>query len=172
MLDKPAAARVEALWLELEAECGLVGAKAAPFPHFSWQVAENYHLPRLETMLRKITRRTQPFMLRTAGLGLFTGENPIVYVSLVKDESLLRFHAMLWEQTKKIAIHPLPHYALEHWVPHITLAYGDVRRDNLGCALQTLAFQSFDWEIWVDNVVFIAQADNQTTETRRYRFGE
>jgi 2'-5' RNA ligase len=171
LLDKPATARVELLWQELEARCGLVGVKITPFPHFSWQVTEDYDLARLETTLREITRQAQPFTVHTAGLGLFTGENPIVYISIVKDEPLMRFHAMLWEQTKGIAIRPALYYAPGQWVPHITLAYNDVNQDNLNCALQTLAFQSFDWEIQIDNLIFVAQSGNQTPETVGYRFG-
>ena len=171
LLDKSATDRIESLWRELEAKCGLVGVRVTPFPHFSWQVTEGYDLPRLETTLQKIARRTQPFTVHTAGLGLFTGEKPIVYVSLIKDEPLIHFHAMLWKSTHLIAIHPAPYYAPDQWVPHITLAFNDLQRGNLDCALQILAFQSFDWEIQIDNLIFVAQADEKTTETVCYRFG-
>ena len=172
LLDQPATKRVEKLWQELESRCGLVGVKVTPFPHFSWQVTEGYDLPRLEATLQKFTRQTQPFTIRTAGLGIFTGKNPIVYVPIVKDGSLMHFHAQLWERTKGIAINPALYYAPDRWVPHITLAYNDVQRDNLNCALQSLVFESFDWEIQIDNLVFVAQTDNQTTETVRYQFGD
>jgi 2'-5' RNA ligase len=171
LLDQPTTDHVKNLWQELESRCGLVAVQSTPFPHFSWQVTEGYNLPRLEETLRKLARQTRPFTVRTAGLGIFTGENPVVYVPIVKEESLLQFHALLWKQTEGIAILPAPYYAPDKWVPHITLAYNDVQRDNLNCALQTLVFKSFDWEIRIDNLVFVAQTDNQTTETIRYQFG-
>ena len=171
LLDKPATERVESLWQELETRCGLVGVKITPFPHFSWQVTEGYDLPRLDTTLQNIARQMQPFTVRTAGLGLFSGESPIVYIHIVKDEALLRFHAMLWERMKKIAIRPALHYSPDQWVPHITLAYNDIRRENLDCALQTLAFQSFNWEIQIDNLITVDQADGPTAQTVCYRFG-
>jgi 2'-5' RNA ligase len=171
LLDQPTTNRVKNIWQELESRCGLVGVQSTPFPHFSWQVTEGYDLLRLEKTLRKLARQTQPFTVRTAGLGIFTGENPVIYVPVVKEESLLRFHTLLWKQTEGIAILPAVYYAPDQWVPHITLAYNDVQKDNLNCALQTLVFESFDWEIRIDNFVFVAQTDNLITETIRYQFG-
>lgn len=171
LLDKPATERVESLWQELDTQCGLVGVKITPFPHFSWQVTEGYDSPHLDTSLQDIASQMQPFTIRTAGLGIFSGESPIVYILIVKNEPLMRLHAMLWERMDKIAVHPLPHYAPGQWVPHITLAYNDVRRDNLNCALKILAFQPFDWEIQIDNLVTIAQAEGLTAQTVYYRFG-
>jgi 2'-5' RNA ligase len=171
LLDQLAASRMEHLWQELETKCGLVGVKATPFPHFSWQVTGSYDLPRLETVLPSIARQAHPFTIHTAGLGLFTGESPIVYISIVKDEPLIRFHSLLWERMNGIAVHPILFYAPGNWVPHITLAYNDVNSANLDCVMQYLAFQSFNWEIQVDNLILVTQAEDQFPETVRYRFG-
>ena len=131
LLDQPAASRVEQLWQELETRCGLVGVKATPFPHLTWQVTEAYDLPRLETVLQALARQTQPLTIHTSGLG----------------------------------------YTPEQWVPHITLAYRDVSSANLDCVMQGLAFQDFNWEIQVDNLILVAQEQGHYIETIRYRFG-
>ena len=131
LLDQLAASRMEHLWQELETKCGLVGVKATPFPHFSWQVTGSYDLPRLETVLPSIARQAHPFTIHTAGLGLFTGENPIVYISNFKNEPIMRFHPLIWEQIKGIAIHPSPYYSPRYWVSHITLPYNDVTSTKL-----------------------------------------
>ena len=170
-LDEAATARVQLIWRELETSCGLAGVKATPFPHFSWQVTDGYDLPRLESILRVLARQAQPFKVCTAGLGIFTSNNPIVYIPLIKDEVLMHFHLLLWEQTNGIAIHPSLYYAPDQWVPHITLAINDVNRHNLDCAMQYLAYQSFDWEMQIDNFVFIVQVEDKASETFRYRFG-
>jgi len=171
LLDQTAVSRVEQLWQELEAHCGLVGVKATPFPHFTWQVTEAYDLPRLETVLHALARQTQPFTIHTSGLGLFTSENPIVYISIVKDEPLMHFHSMLWDHLKGIAIHPMLYYTPGQWVPHITLAYQDVTSANLDCVMQGLAFQVFNWEILVNNLILVARTEDHYIETVRYPFG-
>ena len=91
LLDRPATTRVAIIWQELEARCGLLGVKTTPFPHVSWQVTEAYELPLLEKVLGSFTRQVQPFTIHTTGLGLFTGENPILYISILKDEPLNAF---------------------------------------------------------------------------------
>jgi len=171
LLDNPATSRVEHLWQELEAHCGLVGVKATPFPHLSWQVTEDYDLPRLEAALQALARQVRPFTIHTAGLGLFTGVNPIVYISIVKDEPLMHFHSVLWEKMNGIAFHPVLYYSPGQWIPHITLAYKDVTSGNLDCVMQCLAFQSFNWEIQIDNLILVAQSEDKPPETFRYPFG-
>jgi hypothetical protein len=92
-LDKSASAQVKFLWQELEVRCGLVGVKATPFSHFSLQVSEAYDLSCLELVLRRVSVQSKPLTVHTAGLGLFTCENPIVYLHLIKDKLLMNFHA-------------------------------------------------------------------------------
>jgi 2'-5' RNA ligase len=171
LLDKSASVKVEFLWQELEVRCGLVGVKITPFPHFSWQVAEAYDLSLLATGLGTLSRKAEPLTVHTAGLGLFTGENPIVYIPIIKDKPLISFHKLLWEQMTGIALHPSPYYSPSLWIPHITLAFNDINHDNLDCAMRILAYQSFEWEIQIDNLVTIVQDRDQPPETVRYYFG-
>jgi hypothetical protein len=56
---------------------------------------------------------------------------------------------------------------------HITVGYGDVSKINLGCAMETLAFQDFNWQLVVDNLTFIGQFDQINYENCcTFRFGE
>ena len=68
---------------------------------------------------------------------------------------LLQFHQLIWERTKDVAQGISPLYAPDVWVPHITLGLNDVSNANLACAMQSLAFRDFAWEITVDNIAFI-----------------
>jgi 2'-5' RNA ligase len=170
LLDRPATTRVALIWQDLEARCGLVGVKTTPFPHVSWQVTEDYKVPLLEKALDVLSGQIQPLTIHTTGLGLFTGENPILYISILKDEPIMRLHSLLWEKLNGIGLHPSPYYSPAQWVPHITLAFNDLNRQNLDCAMQYLAFQSFDWEILIDNLVFVAQSENQPPEIVEYHF--
>ncbi len=171
-LDKPATAYVENLWGDLEKHCGLTGYKSAMFPHFSWQVTEAYDQRNLKGVVGRIASQTRPFSVRTAGIGLFTGDNPIIFISIVKDEFLAQFHAMLWEQLGEIAIQPSEYYAPGKWMPHITLAYNDVSQTNLICAMQLLAFTPVNLEISVDNLVFVDHKEDEPPATIAYQFGD
>lgn len=59
LLHDPYKAQVEALWRDLEAECGLSRDNPNPRPHFSWQVAEVYDLASLKIALSEIAREKQ-----------------------------------------------------------------------------------------------------------------
>jgi 2'-5' RNA ligase len=173
LLNEPHKTQIESIWQELEEKCGLIGVRITPFPHLTYQVVEAYDQMRLDPIIREITRQARPFMIHSTGLGVFTGETPVIYLPLVKDETLLLFHKLLWERTKDAGRDASPYYAPEMWMPHITLGYGDVTNFNLGCAMEALAFRNLGWQMVVDNLTFIGQVDENIYESCCiYRFGE
>ena len=175
LLNDPCTSQVEAIWQELEEKCGLIGVRVTPLPHFTYQVVEAYDQPRLVQILQEIASQAKPFTAQTTGLGLFTGETPVIYLPLVKNDLLLHFHKVIWDRTKESAHGVSPYYSPDLWIPHITLGYGDVTNFNLGCAMETLAFRELNWEITVDNLTFIGQFEqnlNVNGNCCTFRFGE
>ncbi len=173
ILDPLHYAQIERIWKELEIECGLCGIGITPIPHFSWQVAGNYDQQQLAPILRRMARSIKPFTVTISGLGIFSGENPVLYLALVKDELLLRLHKRIWERAKGTAEELSPFYAPQAWVPHITLAHGDINKENLACAIRLAGFQSFDWRIPIDNLALISQSENASHQASlHYKFGE
>ncbi|MGD8456402.1 MAG: 2'-5' RNA ligase family protein [Anaerolineales bacterium] len=150
LLDDKHTARVEALWEELQKSCGLTCIQMAPLPHFSWHIAEEYDFDRLEDKLAHIAKKTKPFTIHTAGMGLFTGEKPVVYIQIVKDRRLLDLHQHIWEEIQPISSGINLLYAPDQWMPHITLANQDVNDDILPCIFSTLVWRAFTWEIEVN----------------------
>jgi 2'-5' RNA ligase len=173
LLNDPHKTQIEAIWQELEEKCGLIGVRITPFPHFTFQVVEAYDQARLEPILQELAHHAQPFRVHTTGLGVFTGEVPVIYLPVVKNDLLLHFHKLIWDRTKDVAQGISPYYAPDLWMPHITLGYGDVTNFNLGCAMDALAFRDFNWQIDVDNLTFIGQFNQDTYGSCcTYRFGE
>jgi 2'-5' RNA ligase len=172
LLDGSLSTRVQELWDSLEADCGLVGIKITPIPHFSWQIAADYDFPQVESALRSIAAEAKPFPMRCSGLGLFTGERPVLYIPVVRTEALSRFHRLIWERVGRLSKSPSPYYDPGAWMPHITLAHGDLDVDNLPCALRNLAGRAFDWEAIVDNLALVCQNQDQIGELHyRLDFG-
>lgn len=173
LLNDPHKTQIEAIWSELDEKCGLIGVRGTPFPHVTYQVVEAYDQDQLELILQEIAKNTQPFTVQTTGLGIFTGDVPVLYLPLVKNDILLNIHTQIWAQTNAIAQGVSPYYAPDLWVPHITLAYGDITHFNLTCAIETLVFRKFDWIINIDNLTFIAQQDqNSFGSCCTYFFGK
>jgi 2'-5' RNA ligase len=97
LLDSTHYEQVERLWAELEARFGVRGVYMTPYPHVSYHVAAAYDLARLEPILRALAGETAPFRVRTAGLGVFTGAQPVLYLPVVRTVPLSHLHARLWE---------------------------------------------------------------------------
>ena len=96
-------------------------------------------------------------MVHAEGLGIFTGPSPVIFIPLVNDPALARFHQEMWEQPQAIAHNNNPYYAPDPWVPHISLALLDVTRENIGCAMRRLAFRSLDMTLQVNNLALVYQ---------------
>ncbi len=166
VLDDSLSAHVRSLWDGLEKECGLTGIKVTPIPHFTWQIASNYDFPHLESILKSIAAAAKPFAMRCSGLGIFTGDNPVLYLAIVRSEELSRFHQLIWERVWEFSEAPSPYYSPQAWMPHITLAQRDLVVQDLPCALLSLAVQSFSWETLVDNLALVYQVQDQVGELR------
>lgn len=172
LLDPISDQAVRVLWTYLEQSCGLTGVQDVPVPHFSWQGAEAYPMAQLETLLTRMAREITPFRARAAGLGIFTGVKPVVYIPLVKDEKLLTLHKLLWEETQPLMVGPNPYYHPELWVPHITLALHEVDAWRLACAVEEMATQKIEFEVLVNNLTVLFQLDGKSGMKSRFDFNK
>jgi 2'-5' RNA ligase len=172
-LDELNKERVYALWEVLASTCQMRHIYDIPLPHFSWHGAQSYSLRLLEPLLEDWAQQAEPFQVRTNGLGIFTGEKPIIYLRLVSTSILEHYHRQIWQHTQTTpSIDPSPHYAPHTWVPHITLGLEDVTYSNLGCAINRLAFQPYEWIIQVNNLMVVTHEPNQPGEiVKQFRLG-
>jgi 2'-5' RNA ligase len=157
-LDKQHNARIESLWSELEREFGLKYACVA-YPHFSYQVAEAYDELPVLSILRDIASEMKPFTVQTSGLGIFTGERPVLFVRVIRDARLSALHDRVGAAVAPYAtgVHS-HHYGHPYWVPHITLAIEDLTHDNLPDVIRLLSRRSFMWEITVHDLALVRDA--------------
>ena len=160
---------VQNIWQMLEDECELTGIKATPFPHFSWLIGTDFDWKALEKTLADIARNTHPFSIDTGGIGIFSGATPVIFIPVVRNDALNMLHHRIWDAIQPIGTGLSPFYAPKLWMPHITLAYQDVTQGNIACAIQKLAFRTFNWEIEVNNISFIHEVDAETGELH-YQF--
>ena len=157
LLPESYSTRVVELWNHLETRFGLRGARITPYPHFSWQIAAHYDSSRVEEVLREIAITTPSFSVSTSGLGLFPGANPVLFIPVAKSPALIALHRRIWDSMRDIASEPSPFYQPDRFVPHITLAAGDLTPETAGAVLQELAFLSFSWDLPVDHLAWISQ---------------
>lgn len=171
LLNPAATQQTQQVWEWLETHCGLMGIKLTPLPHFSWVVTEEFDLARVEAEIQKMAREFEPFTAETTGLGIFSGENPVLHTNIVKTRRLLEMQERIWHVTSGCATRMSPYYEPTSWMPHITLAYRDITPENLGCAVQDLAFRKLNMNVFVDHLALIYEVDGQIGIKFRYDLG-
>lgn len=171
LLDEATTAKVKSIWSQLEVECGLKAINATPFPHFSFHIAQSYDLDLLDARLAEIASQTAPFSVRTTGLSIFTGLEPVVFIPLVVSQTLLSLHQRLWTETSMLGERVSGHYRPGNWVPHITLANRDVHEEGLACVTRLYASSTFVWEIEVSQLAVICQKGKVGEIFKSYTLG-
>jgi len=167
LLPAPHSEQVRFLWKMLEDEFGLIGVRATPIPHFSWQIAQEYDFEKLKPVLAEIAGKNHPFLVRTAGIGLFTGPRPVLYISIIKSAVLLDLHQCLWEQCLPLSNGQSPYYSPLLWMPHITLAFEDLDEANIAAVVTRLGSESFSWEFTIDSLSLYQSSDEDGKSARQ-----
>jgi 2'-5' RNA ligase len=167
LLPQPFYKMIETLWDEFDSRFGLKSVKITPFPHFSWTVARDYSKPDIQAALGRLSKQINPFTVTTSGIGIFPGSQPVVYIRMVKNPDLFSIHESILAGLREPVLKDLdPNYEPDKWIPHITLAYQDLNKENLGAVISWLANQEFHWKFQIDNLAFISGDSDQTSELK------
>lgn len=121
-------------------------------PHLSWLGVDELDVLSVGEKLTQIAQNLSPLHLQTTGFGIFTGENPVLYLPVIKTDELARLHARLWDFISSQT--PISNLVFrpEQWLPHITVFYLDRADSNsLACGLADLIGQDFDLHFTVNN---------------------
>ena len=152
--------RVEQLWDELRRDFGVRGIHSKRFPHFSYHVAEEYDLARAQAMLGARASQIRSFPAQTSGIGIFTRKEPVIYLPVVRTWELAVLHKEIAAAVSTLATGINEYYAEEIWIPHITIAEGDVDLLVLPEIIRRFGERNFQWEIRVTNFAVIRAAED------------
>lgn len=148
--DQPITQAVLNIWGDLQARFHLPHITEIAYPHFSWHVAEDYDENGLKSKLAELASKTPPITVRTAGLGLFTGENLVLHIPVIRNAQLCELHQTIWELADQYAQQSNPFYAPDLWLPHITIVSPfDLTPQVLPQIVSLLAMDSYNWEFKV-----------------------
>lgn len=164
LLDEEHNAVMESIWSEFKDKFGVHGVHKTPVAHFSYHVSNHYDQELLQDILQDVIRESQPFTIQTHGLGIFTGAHPVLYVTIGFDETMYALQRKIYQAIEHIAIEPLAYYTPGRWVPHITLAEGDVSHDMLPDVIRLLSERDFYWEIEVNNLSLLGSEEGKIHE--------
>jgi 2'-5' RNA ligase len=162
VLDDQHCRAVQDIWGELEQDFGIRGTSVhVPIPHVTYQGAEAYDRDRMEGILQRIARETSSFTIETDGLGIFTGPTPVLYMPVVRSPALTQLHQRVWQAITDVGMGTLLVYAPEHWIPHITLAQGDVTSTELAAITRRFGDRRLQWRIPLTNLALITSDESE-----------
>jgi len=151
-LHEPDARKVRALWAVLEQRLGLRGVRKVPFPHVTLFGCDGVETPRIQEILEDYSHRTGPIDLSAVGLGIFLKPSPVLYLPVIRTPRLTAIHQHLWHAVGALGAQRFPLYNLERWIPHMTLAQGDLRAEQLPEALNALRDAELELRFQVRNL--------------------
>lgn len=134
-LEPAAEAAVRSVWADLSA-AGFVesvppeGAR----PHVSLAVFDTLDEPSARARVASLAQEIAPFEVRLGSVGVFPGDQAIVFFAPVVTAELLDLHARLHGQFREAGEAEWPYYRPGRWVPHCTLATA-VPADRVGEAV-------------------------------------
>lgn len=151
-LHEPTARRVREAWDALEERTGLRGIRKVPFPHVTLFGCEGISHADLEPMVEEVTLATPPLQLRTVGFGLFLRPQPVCYAPIIRSPQLADLHLRLWNRAGVLGGRLFGLYAPNRWVPHLSLAQGDLAQGQLAAVVEVLAALDLELEFEVRNL--------------------
>lgn len=169
-LDEPRRQRIEDIWGELRAVFGLRGLRRVLIPHFTYQLAERYDDP-VERLLGAVAAATPPFEVETHGLGIQRGPRTLLYLHVTRIPALDALHARLWRETAAVASGPNPAYAPATWIPHVTIAAGDIDESQLADISAFLARHDYRWRLPVTNLCLVPDTTSANEPWVRWEVG-
>lgn len=161
LFDKRSSKQTGLVWDLLETECSLSGIRNIPYPHFSWLTGADFSDKHIFDLLEDLCKKLEPFEIKTTGIGIFTGDEPIIYLPLVKTKKLFEYHQMIWALIENHVSEVNSYYSPENWIPHITIGFGDVTTDRLSCAVRNLSKYDLSMTITIDNLSYLSRIEEQ-----------
>jgi len=161
LLNLDQAPESKKVWDLMEERCSYLGMNSIPIPHLSWQVAGDYAMDQLLPAIENLVKTWKEFYVKTAGLGLFSGETPVLYLPIIKTKELLLKHEELWNLCSEYAKEINYLYAPENWMPHVTIIHQNFSLENASCVISDLYQHHLNMVFQVQKIEIIYQVGDE-----------
>lgn len=155
LLDAEHSKIVNDIISELEINFNISGVKITPYPHITWLISEIDKLAELKHYLKQAAQSSDIIHVSTAGLGIFPGEQPVIFVPVIRADNLNKFHARLFEDINAFSTQTVQFYNPSYWIPHISLALHDTDPQILPELIAYLNQRTYNWKIALDNITIL-----------------
>ena len=138
LLEGPARQEALRLWQLFETEYDSRGVQTFAHPHLTFHAGTCLDVSELEVALTKLCQEFHPFEVLIDRLGYFDEPTPVIFMRVVPTPQLLALHRQIGEFMGFHCVGLYEHYLPDRWVPHVTLAMGDLTPANFERAWRDL----------------------------------
>lgn len=156
LLDQESTDFVRGLWAAIANEFGPGASPPGFVPHVSLHVAEDYKLEETEARVRSLALSIPPLETVTTGVGVFTGDEHIVYLPVVRTPRLTVLQRAVVAEAAVFATQPIDVFDPDRWVPHITLGRWDAAADTAANVVRFLLDKAHTRPLALDNLALLA----------------
>lgn len=162
---------MQSTWDRIQRVFEIAGMTLTELPHFSWHVAEEYDFERLGKRLDQVVKNLSPVNLHIAGAGIFSGENPVIYLPVTKTPRISAIHTEISTWIRDYTSTTNPNYDPDFWIPHITLSSEGFNSDGICQVISELAYIPMNVGFPVDHFAILYKNDTSSGVRDVYRFG-
>ncbi len=155
---------VESIWNLFKVKLNMERIMSTSFAHITWVIANCCDEERVNEVLEKFGRTKTPFVVKTNGIGIFTGKRPAMYIQIKPDIEMLNFQNELFGLFSPYAYRMKKNYRKEVWIPHISLATEDLSTENITAAVKWILHKSLKYDIRIDSFSLVRKEKNKDME--------
>ncbi len=163
LLDDEHEQQVREIWDDLREELGIQHTFTNAIPHVTHLQAKRIEEAELRQAMTRFAAQTAPYILRTAGLGIFTGEQTAVYISVVRNPALSALQTNMISSFASYMDDMSQQHFINLWMPHITLLLPEMLNGRLPQIVELLARRNFTWEMRISRLVLLRGVANDPT---------
>lgn len=127
--------------------------KHGGLPHITLAIFDSSDSLVEEELIRKTAENESSFTIKMSSLGIFPGDENIIFLSPVPSKKLIDFHFKLQLILKDIKGN-VDYYKPDNWVPHCTLGM-DIRKSKIDQAMDLILEDFKPLEVKVESLKLV-----------------
>ena len=139
ILEGDALIEARRLWKLFEVEYASRGVQTFAHPNLTFQAGVCDDVDSLGQALIALSQRVLPFEITIDGLTFFPSPSRVAYLRVTPTAALRQIHRAVSEILAAHCTELFHNYQPENWVPHVTVAMGDLTDENRARATRDLA---------------------------------
>jgi len=161
ILEGPARDEVLRLWKLFETKYDSRAVQTFAYPHLTFHAGGCLDVAALDDALTEFCQIDYPLDVEIDGVGYFELESPVIYLKVLPNPKLLALHEQIGAVMQTHCVSMFESYLPDNWVPHITLAMGDLTPANFQRAWRDLQNTHPQFRTTLSNM-HLARRDSDT----------